>query len=214
MSQEICDELKAGLLGKTLAFLKKNVVMMNLGDEPRPTNPLRRFDFTKPNRTTSGGYVYSPSVMKSSVINGYLLASYLPWAIDSGYYIILEPDTGPDIMFTATLDGCAVGYIRADDGAIRVSHHNIQGPNGTDDDAQRRSLEFATGTFHRSEYLEKKVEEKGGFYVSKQHVAIICGVRKGSTWRMYAQVLKQVTKTSLRTGDYTLSATIKSAQEF
>ena len=215
MSQAICNELRDGLLGDTLKFLKKNVVMMNFDGEPPPTSPFRRFDFSKPFKTASRGYVYHPTVLDSSIINGYLLAYYLPWAENSGYYIILEPDKGPDLMFTATLDGCAVGYVRADDGAIRVSHHNIQGPLGTDADAMRRSLGFATGTVHKSDYYAKdEPKEHGGFYVKKERVAVICGVRKARKWRMYAQVLERVGKTKLDTGVFSLNVRIESASEF
>ncbi|HJZ57713.1 MAG TPA: hypothetical protein VKE74_22330, partial [Gemmataceae bacterium] len=215
MSQEICQELSDGLLGDTLDFLTKNAVLMNIDGEPLPTSPIRRFDFAKPFPTQSGGHIYFPTILDSSVVNGYLVASYLPWAENSGYYIILEPDQGPDLMFTATLDGCAVGYIRADDGAVRISHHNIQGPMGTDHKAQKRSLAFATGTVHKKDYYYKQEpQEKGEFYVKKECVGIICGVRKNNTWRMYAQILRRVGKTNLKTGDFILKSRIESVQEF
>jgi len=215
MSQEICTELSNGLLGDTAKFLAKNVALMNFDGEPPPTNPLRRFDFTKPYATKSGGDVYFPTIKDLSVINGSLLASYLPWAENSGYYIILEPDSGPDLMFTATLDGCAVGYVRAGDGAVRVSHHNIQGDSGTDNAAQLRSLAFATSSVQKTHYYAKDApKEQGGFYVKKESVALVYGVRKARVWRMYAQVLKRVGKTNLNDGAFLLNITVTSVDEF
>ena len=31
-------------------------------------------------------------------------------------------------MLTAQMSGCSVGYTRANNGVVRVSHHNIQNP--------------------------------------------------------------------------------------
>jgi hypothetical protein len=215
MTKEICEELSAGLLGDTLGFLSKNVAMMNFDGEPPPTNPLRCFNFNKPYATQSGGYVYFPTVEDASVINGFLTASYLPWAENSGYYIILEPDSGPDLLFTATLDGCAVGYVRAKDGAVRVSHHNIQGPSGTDGAAQVRSLSFASGTLQKSDYYGKEEpKNEGEYYVKKESVGVIYGVRKSGVWRMYAQVIARTGKTNLNDGSFLLNVVIRAAREF
>jgi hypothetical protein len=217
MSQEICDELSAALLGDTLAFLDKNVVLMNY-------NPLdlkqglpattRRFDFSKPYATQNGGFVYDPITKAASVINGFLVASFLPWAEDGGLHIVLEPDAGPDLMFTATLTGCAVGYVRAADGAVRDSHHNIQGPDGTDDAAQKRSLAFATGAVHRSQYRSQEADDTGEFIVQKEGVALVYGVRKDAAWQMYAQVLEHGSVYTRETGVTTFNVRIKSATAF
>lgn len=215
MTREICAELAAGLRGDTAAFLGKNIAMMNFDGEALPTSSERCFDFNKPYATQSGGHVYFPTVTNASVINGHLNVSYLPWAENSGYYIILEPDSGPDLMFTATLDGCAVGYVRAADGAVRVSHHNIQGPGGTSHAAQLRSLQFATSSFHKADYHQKDdLREEGGFYVQSESVGFVCGVRKDGRWRMYSQTVRRVGKTDVRTGDFLLNATILRAGEF
>jgi hypothetical protein len=213
MTGEICTELSKGLLGDTLGFLKKNVVMMNFDGEGPPKNPVRCFDFNKPYETKNGGAVYFPTVNGASVINGHLNVSYLPWAENSGYYIILEPDSGPDLMFTATLDGCSVGYVRAKDGALRVSHHNIQGPTGTDAAAQIRSLSFASGTFHKGDYYSKDEPNwEGEYYVEKGTVGMIYGVRKKSVWTMYAQVVARANKTSSE--GFLLSIDILKSGEF
>lgn len=215
MTQEICTELKNNLLGDTLGFLRKNIVLMNFDGEGPPKNSVRCFDFNKPYATKNGGSVYFPTVNGASVINGHLNVSYLPWAENSGYYIILDPDTGPDLMFTATLDGCSVGYVRADDGAVRVSHHNIQGASGTDGAAQVRSLSFATGTFLKSDYYSKdEPKYKGEYYVEKGTVGLIYGVRENSAWKMYAQVVARTNKTSTNDGGFVLGISILDAKEF
>lgn len=215
MTREICAELAEGLLWDTAAFLGKNIAMTNFDGEKLPASPERCFDFSKPYATQSGGHVYFPTVTNASVINGHLNVSYLPWAENSGYYIILEPDSGPDLMFTATLDGCAVGYVRARDGAVRVSHHNIQGPQGTSNTAQHRSLQFATSSFHKEDYHQKdELREEGGFYVQSESVGFVCGVRKRGQWRMFSQTVRRVGKTNVKTGEFLLSATILRAEEF
>jgi hypothetical protein len=70
--------------------------------------------------------------------DGGILAHYLPWNHDAGYYIVLNRSSPFRLMFTAALSGCAVGVVWGPDGSARVSHHNISGAGGTDDAAQRK----------------------------------------------------------------------------
>jgi hypothetical protein len=215
MSQKVCDELGAGLRGNTVKFLRKNVLLMDYPEEPKPGDVFRRFDFTKGTAPGSGCPVFAPTLMDGSVINGFLEASFLPWAKDAGYYVVLEPDTGPDLLFTATLDGCAVGYLRALDGAVRVGHHNIQRADGlTDDVAQRESLGYADEAVHRSEYWSKGIKEKSAFTVYKESVAVVCGVRRDGEWRMYVQYLERVQMIPKLNGVRTRTTRIRSAREF
>jgi len=201
MSRQVCDELSNGLLANAQTFLGKNVVWLGLDSQKGVVEKsTRRFDFSKlTTQVVQGGSIYQPTAVGSGHINGSLKVTYLPWAPDAGYYVILEPNRGPDIMFTAMLSGCAVGYVRANDGAVRVSHHNIQGTDETDEPAQINSLGFAAGTFHRSEYRSASVKVKSGWYVKKEGYGFVFGVRTGGVWHMYAQAIESKTKQNLQT---------------
>jgi hypothetical protein len=215
MSKEVCEEIEEGLLGDTLDFLGKNIVEMPFGDETNPTNSTCRFDFVKGKQTSQGGIFYSPTLKDSSgsLINGNLLATYLPWKANTGYYVILEPDSGPDLMFTAQLDGCAVGYVRAEDGAVRVGHHNIQGTSD-DNRAQKRSTSIYTNKMQMDDYYDKGTKEEGNFYLKKGNTGFVLGVRKNDGWHMYAQVLQSLYKMNMTSGKQTELQTVVGAKEF
>jgi len=215
MTQEICTRLHDGLMANPPGFLAKNVVMMNVSPESKPITSLRRFDFNVQCATASGGEVFIPTVQEASVINGFLQVSYLPWNFNTGYHVVLEPDSGPDLMLTATLDGCAFGYVRADDGAVRVSHHNIEGLGGTSNAAQQRSLGFAQATFHKDDYYRKdEPSMEGGFYVKDESVGLVYGVRKKGVWRLYGQVVHTNVRTSLTVSNKVLTTvSVVSVQE-
>ncbi len=187
MSATECIAISKGLLGDTLGFLSSNVVQT--GTEPEtgiPTSATRSFDFTDKGATKQGGKVYDHAVPNNmNVIGGLLNVSYLPWGRDTGYYIILDPDDGPDIMMTATLSGCSVGYLRAEDGAVRVSHHNISGPQGRQ--GQKATLGFAPKTLHPTEYDKGDYRKEGETTISESGFGFVFGVRRARKWTMYRQ---------------------------
>ncbi|GLS24939.1 hypothetical protein [Marinibactrum halimedae] len=182
MSDRDTSAVKKGLIENPKKFLSKNILLV-----PSPTanlncSYLRKFDFDLyegPKTTTYSG----------NIDRGNLLAYYLPWGENSGYHVVLENNDTADIMFTAQLSGCAVGYIRASDGsgAVRVSHHNIQTANGsTDDAAMKESLDFAQSTLHRGDY--RTTPDMYAYYYGIRQKGMISGV----SWKFYRQIVKQV----------------------
>lgn len=216
MSGQECNEIQAGLLGKTVEFLSKNVIQTDTyAEKGVPTSATRSLDFKADGNTVQGGKRYTMLTQNARLINGQLNVSYLPWGEDSGYYIILEPDSGPDIMMTATMDGCSVGYVRADDGAVRVSHHNLM--SATDmNSAQRNSLSFAKAALHPSDYSFKKQSENNLVFLNETGFGFVFGVRRNGAWSMYAQRLMSRVQTDAR-GKTTVVTTnwdITQAEEF
>jgi hypothetical protein len=188
MSATECNAISKGLLGDTLGFLSSNVVQTGTDPETGiPTSATRSFDFNDQGPTKQGGRVYDHAVPDNmNLINGLLDVYYLPWGRNAGYYVILEPEGGPDIMMTATLSGCSVGYVRADDGAVRVSHHNISGPGGTR--TQLTTLAFAENAFHPDEYREGAgYRVSGETAFSEDGFGFVFGVRRKRQWTMYRQ---------------------------
>jgi hypothetical protein len=200
MSKLECDAISKGLLGNALTFLSKNVIATGTSSESGvPTSASRSFDFTNQGRTKQGGSYYAASVPNNvNLINGLLTVSYLPWGENTGFYIVLEPDSGPDIMMTATMDGCSVGYLRAGDGAVRVSHHNVQSFNS--DSEQKDTLSFATSSLHPNQYRYNETGSEGEVYFKKQGMGFVFGVRQKRKWTMYAQTVASTVKISLRDG--------------
>jgi hypothetical protein len=187
MSATECSAIEKGLLGDTLGFLSSNVVQTGTDAETGiPTSATRSFDFTDKGATKQGGKVYEHAVPNNmNLNNGLLSVSYLPWGRDTGYYIILEPDEGPDIMMTATLSGCSVGYVRADDGAVRVSHHNISGPFGAR--TQQTTLAFAKNVVHPGAYNHGDYKNDGETTFTAEGYGFVFGVRHKGQWIMYQQ---------------------------
>jgi hypothetical protein len=185
MPQAECDAIKKGLLGNPLDFLSKNIVSnFELPIKGIPTSAERLLDFTQDVKTEQGGIRYQTVLVDNPfALNAPLGVSFLPWGANAGYYIILEPKGGPDIMMTAALEGCAIGYLRARDGAVKVSHYNIRGK-----------------TDHEGDVLQADALAFMGFesYVNAPHyrypsglglegMAYVFGVRLGGQWTMYVQ---------------------------
>lgn len=216
MPDQECNDIRTGLLGNTIDFLSKNVVQTDTKAEKGvPTSATRSLDFKTDGNTIQGGKRYTLLTETARLINGQLTVSYLPWGEDTGYYIILEPDSGPDIMMTAMMDGCSVGYVRADDGALRVSHHNAM--SATDmNAAQRNTLSFASSSLHPSDYSFKTQTENNMLFVNEAGFGFVFGVRRSGKWRMYAQHLTSRVQTDARgkTTKVTTSWDITNAQEF
>ncbi len=179
MSVRSCKYIEDGMVADPESFLSQNVLLVPAPPPNLSLSPIRTFDFDAlGNRHFAG----SP--------NGSLTAYYLPWAIDSGYHIILEKNMGAKLMFTAQLSGCGVGYIRAGDksGAVRVAHHNIRNEEGlTDHGLMQESLSSYQSSFNRNDYR-----------LSRTHMAYIFGVyhKKKSLfsskkWRFYTQKIRQ-----------------------
>jgi hypothetical protein len=185
-----CNAISSGLLGKDpIGFLSKNVVRTGTVSETGfPTSATRRFDFTDDGPTTEGGTVYDHlSPENTNLINGLLEVSYLPWGRDTGYYIILDPVSGPDIMMTAMMSGCSVGYVRANDGSVRVSHHNVMAKDMNQ--AQRSTLAFATSALHPNQYHHEIFENRGEAVFKSDGFGFVFGVRHDKQWTMYAQTI-------------------------
>jgi len=189
-----CSAIEKGLSGNTIAFLKKNVIKTDTNPEKGfPSSASRTLDFDDAGQTKQGGRLYSLTTPNNSkLINGLLTVSYLPWGEDTGYYIVLEPKGGPDIMMTATLSGCAVGYLRAGDGAVRVSHHNVQ--SSKMDFEQKNTLGFTNNTLHNSDYRYTTEDTEGEFIFDRQGLGFVFGVRRNKKWTMYYQKVEQTLK--------------------
>lgn len=186
-----CEAISNGLLGKDpVGFLLKNVVRTGTVSETGfPTSAARRFDFADDGQTTEGGTVYDHlSPENPNLINGLLEVSYLPWGRNTGYYIILAPEGGPDIMMTAMMSGCSVGYVRADDGSVRVSHHNVMAKDMNQ--AQRSTLAFATKALHPNQYYHNIFENRGEAVFQSDGFGFVFGVRHDKQWTMYAQTIE------------------------
>jgi len=192
-----CNAIEQGLLGNTIGFLKKNVIKTDTNPEKGfPSSASRTLDFNDAGQTKQGGRLYSFTTPNNSkLINGLLTVSYLPWGEDSGYYIVLEPKGGPDIMMTATLSGCAVGYLRAGDGAVRVSHHNVQSYKM--DFQQKKTLGFTKNTLHNSDYRYITEDTEGEYMFDRQGLGFVFGVRRNGKWTMYHQKVEQTFKSNL-----------------
>lgn len=198
MPQAECSAIINGLLTDPITFLSQNIVYINMDQEGPPTRSLRRFEAVAQdgqacigaNGNAGGGAVYS--VYEDP--DGGILAHYLPWNMDAGYYIVLNRSSPFRLMFTAALSGCAVGVVWGDDGSARVSHHNIQGAGGsTDDAAQQRSLVFTHAALHRGRYRELgPLREQVADRVAIHGHAHVHGVRRGGgPWRFYVQVMRR-----------------------
>ncbi|HKO54896.1 MAG TPA: hypothetical protein VJ276_03395, partial [Thermoanaerobaculia bacterium] len=168
------------------------ILFVNMGAEGPPTRRLRRFDADtlegKPSGfsgSAGGGAVY----MVSESDDGEMLAHYLPWGRDAGYFIILNSNSVVRLMFTAALSGCAVGVVWGSDGSARVSHHNIQSGSITDDAAQRQTLMFTDAALHRSRYRIDMVESRS-LNITAQGFAHVHGVRRTDGWHFYVQVMR------------------------
>src|SRR5436190_13261499 len=101
MPESECKAIYKGLLGKdTIGFLQTTVIKTGTSDESGiPTSATRLFDFTNEGETAQGGTFYDHVMSENpKLITGFLEVCYLPWGRNSGYYIILEPKGGPDIM--------------------------------------------------------------------------------------------------------------------
>lgn len=211
-----CNAIRNGLLGNdTVGFLSRNVIRTSTVSESGfPTSATRSFDFTNEGQTFQSGTVYDHvSPENPSLINGLLDVFYLPWGMNSGYYIILEPQGGPDIMMTATMSGCSVGYVRSDDGAVRVSHHNIKTLDMNT--AQRRTLAFAENALHPSDYYHGIAENRGEITFVSEGFGYVFGVRRKGQWTMYQQTVSDWRERDKWTGVMIASAiTITSAAIF
>ena len=186
-----CNAIRDGLLGNAIDFLSKNIIANTAGPETGiPTSAERNFDFTDSGSTSQGGRVYDMVVPNGSrVINGLLTISFLPWGSDTGYYIILEPVGRSDIMMTAALTGCSIGYVRADDGAVRVSHHNIQASEWSDmDKLQADALNFANFP-HKLNAPDYIYPSKGEAKLGLSRTGYVFGVRRNRKWMMYVQIV-------------------------
>ncbi len=215
MSKTECGEIEDGLLGDTVAFLENNVIETGSGPEKGfPSSAFRTLDFTDSGPTKQGGRAYVMTTPNNAkLINGLLTVSYLPWGEDTGYYIILEPNGGPDIMMTATLSGCAVGYVRAGDGAVRVSHHNVQTNNM--DFEQKRTLGFTNKVLHNSNYRYLKTLIRDGIAFDSEGLGFVFGVRRKGKWTMYAQTVDRTFKSYEKTGlNISTTLSITSARVF
>ncbi|HUN42630.1 MAG TPA: hypothetical protein VMU81_20235 [Acetobacteraceae bacterium] len=188
MPAKECTAIRDGLLGSdTVGFLSQNVIRTSTDSQDEyPTSATRFFDFTYEGKTAEGGAVYDHvSPENQNVINGLLEVFYLPWRINAGYYIILGPKDGPDIMMTATMSGCSVGYIRGSGGAIRVSHHNIRGRDSQQ--AQERTLSFVENALHPDVYHHDISENRGEVNFASRGFGFVFGVRRQTEWTMYWQ---------------------------
>ena len=194
-----CNAIRDGLLSDNpLEFLSKNLILTSTDSEGGfPTSAEVSFDFSDDGATVQGGRFYACVVPGNPrLINGILTVSYLPWGLNAGYYIILEPEGGPDIMMTATMDGCSVGYIRGTGGAVRVSHHNVQSPNM--DASQKQTLGFANNALHPSAYRHNDTGFRGEVYFKNQGMGFVFGVRRKGLWTMYSQKVVTQTETEWR----------------
>jgi hypothetical protein len=186
-----CKAVRDGLLGNTMDFLSKNIVANTAGPEKGiPTSAERNFDFTDAGPTSQGGRVYDMLMPNNPrVINGLLTISFLPWGEDTGYHIILEPAGRSDIMMTAALTGCSVGYMRAADGAVRVSHHNIQAGEWSEmDKLQAEALEFMNfqNMVNAPDYV---YPSEGEAKLGLSRTGYVFGVRRNRKWAMYVQIV-------------------------
>ncbi len=209
MSITECKAIHQGLVGgDPLAFLSENIIITGTGSQTDfPTSAARLLDFENMGSTGNGGSYYSLTTDDMArIINGYLPTYYLPWGRDTGYYVILDPDDGPDIMMTASMTGCSVGYVRSGDGAVRVSHHNVFSPRTSEmDKAQKTTLQFAKNTFHPSEYFREDFESTDKVVFKGDGMGFVFGVRHKRHWTMYAQTVYQQKKTDAWTAKVILS---------
>jgi hypothetical protein len=185
-----CEEIYSGLLDNPLQFLRSNVIVADgRAQNDYPTNASRLFDFEVTGLTTQGGKVYEHIAVGHQTINGHLEVTYLPYGINAGYYVIMESQGGPSIMMTAQLSGCSVGYMKVGDGAIRVSHHNVQVMSVDPNQGQRRSLSFADSALHPNQYRDVKDGNQGNYTFRAESVGYVVGVRRDRRWTMYAQIV-------------------------
>jgi hypothetical protein len=201
------------LASDAIGFLSKNIIYTPSPSEKGvPTSATRLFDFKIVTQTTQGGSVYQ-YVAGDKLINGALDVVYLPWGANTGYYVILEPDGGPDIFLTAQMDGCAVGYARSEDGHVRVSHHNMAADGEGMDAAQKLTLAGYQNTFHNSDYRYNDVKSAKSMFgtatISKREgIAFVVGVRASRQWTLYCQKVESAmqTKGNVTTGSTSITS--------
>jgi hypothetical protein len=205
-----CNAIRNGLLGgNALGFLSNNVIFTSTADITGiPSSATKSFDFDDDGPTVQGGRQYGAITPENpNLINGLLDVAYLPWGHNAGYYIILEPTGGPNIMMTATMNGCSVGYVRGPGGIVRVSHHNLSGSSNMDTE-QRTTLSFATGALHPSAYRHGSSgfdSKTGEIYFKQEGFGFVFGVRQNQQWTMYAQMVTSRRETLWRQNKVTLN---------
>lgn len=184
MSDKINKIVTDGLLSNPIKFLQKHILLVPSPSTDLNCSPVRNFDFDH--------YMDEKGVttLNGSIDSGNLRAYYLPWSENSGYSVVCEKSGDVDLMFTARLTGCAVGYVRASDGsgAIRVSHHNIQTSAGlADKAAMKSSLAFTQSSLHPETYRPDENSQAYFFGIKMKG-----GLGKSSKWRFYTQQIKML----------------------
>lgn len=184
MSDKINKVVSEGLLNNPIKFLQKHILLVPSPAADLNCSPVRNFDFDS--YMDDGGI----TTLNGSIDRGSLRAYYLPWSENAGYSVVCEKSEGIDLMFTAKLTGCAVGYLRASDGsgAVRVSHHNIQTSGGVADQAaMKNSLAFAQASLHPDTYRPDENSQAYFFGVKMKG-----GMGRSSKWRFFTQKIKML----------------------
>ncbi|WP_298280970.1 hypothetical protein [Acidocella sp.] len=198
MTRDIHDEIRGGLQGDAVGFLSQNMVLMGLsGHDPVANSLVRGFEFAEAYRTRSGGAVFKPVRDDLSGAEAPVFFYYMPWSVGAEISMVLDPREGPDLMFTATLTGCAVGYERAADGAVRLSHYDLCRPG------QERGVQTSGAMTRRD-----------GFFADEDGVALIYGVRTYRHWAIYAQRMSFVQTITQPGGKTRLEAEIREVRAF
>ncbi|MCK5820110.1 MAG: hypothetical protein KAH18_12935 [Psychromonas sp.] len=133
-----CIEILSGLTFNPERFLQTNILFIPSPEQRPNNNAVHRFDFIK----SSGNLVHNIYCGSFSA-TGAITAYYLPWSVNTGHYVLLE--NRADLMFTAKLSGCGVGYSVYPTGTVKVSHHNIYNFSNrcVDEAALEKTLFFA-----------------------------------------------------------------------
>jgi hypothetical protein len=194
MSREAYEVITRGLRGDAVGFLSRHVVMMGVrGNDGTANSQVRGFEFEMAYPTRGGGAVFKPTREELGGAEAPVFFYYLPWG--TGTYMRLDPQDGPDFMITATVKGCAVGYERAADGAVRVGHYDLcVGGRGAKPEAARAG--------------------RGGVYADEDGVALIYGVRANRRWAIFAQQVTAVQTIDQPNGQARLDAEIRAVKPF
>lgn len=121
--------------------------------------------------------------------SGYVAGGKAQCALDS---------TGPDIMLTPELTGCAIAFAATPDGRARFSHYNLKDESRTLDgvgmaSAARSDYAGAQfGVLTKEQYYAKSTADmsEGGGAAVRPHArasANIIGWRKGGQWTFWSQ---------------------------
>lgn len=187
MTEQICQTIMDGLLGQPIEFLKNNLLLTPSGAEGPPVKQLRMFDASEYKQLSLSKKCKGKIYQIQEKNEGHLIAHYLPFGFDAGYYIILNANSPFRIMFTAVMTGCSVGYVMAGDGSVRFHHYNI-----SDVRDQEQSLSFAKKALHPSQYREQEQIIMGDQPIGRGCVTTVGVKGENGKWRFYYQLFRAI----------------------